>query len=368
MWEAAKAVHSPQTVEVRGWRIEWRPRLGHNPGNKRGDLYIFPPSDASFGWGRPIRSLSALHDVLLLRMNAAQNGGVAWTPPMQGSLVEVRVGVAEEAGESADDNPASWVRAEVRRSEPGLGGSFQTMIRTSDGDEGDTRWCSAWDEDVSWRRIPGQPLMARTRPGKRTRRCGMCAGCVADDCGECSACRDKPKFGGKGTAKQACSRRRCSNPTLPNDAPADNKTALAPKRSKPTPPLTSTKPLPRVHREYFYDDNEGYTKAGSGSLEAGGPGYALSGAALDADLADDDGKGDELAAGNSLDDGVDGLGRQVALAYQQAKQYRKLAAETIQAARALYPLAHAAHAELEKPECFVRPLESLPVPRCSARH
>ena len=33
--------------------------------------------------------------------------------------------------------------------------------------------------------------------------------------GKCSACRDKPKFGGLGTAKQACILRRCAQPVMP---------------------------------------------------------------------------------------------------------------------------------------------------------
>ena len=30
----------------------------------------------------------------------------------------------------------------------------------------------------------------------KTRRCGECEGCNREDCGKCSACKDKPKFGG----------------------------------------------------------------------------------------------------------------------------------------------------------------------------
>ena len=32
---------------------------------------------------------------------------------------------------------------------------------------------------------------------------------AGDDCGHCAHCLDKPKFGGKGTQKQACVMRRC---------------------------------------------------------------------------------------------------------------------------------------------------------------
>ena len=224
VWAAARAATpSRRMAYVNGWRIEWRPRQGA-PVGKRGDLYIFPPNDeAGGGWGRPIRSLSALHDVLLLRMAAKEAGASVWSPPMRGSLVEVRLGAGGEdeevlpAGDEGDE--IVWRRAEVRRVEPGLGGSFQVVVHDAAGepDEEATRWCTAWNECAEWRRIDGQPLFARNRPGKRTRRCGQCAGCVALDCGQCSACLDKPKFGGKGTAKQACSKRRCAKPTMPAD-------------------------------------------------------------------------------------------------------------------------------------------------------
>ena len=230
VWEAAKTVSSVQRlIEVRGWRVEWRPRTGvvgggHGSGAKRGDLYLFPPKDdhgtGSHG-GRPIRSLSALGDVLALRYAAQQAGGSVWTPPVRGSLVEVRLSADEvEAERDASDDDVErlkWRRADVRKVELGLGGSFQVCVHDVAGepDESCMRWCTAWDECTAWRRIPGQPLFARTRPGKRRGRCGECVGCLATDCGRCAACVDKPKFGGRGTAKQACVQRRCTNPTLP---------------------------------------------------------------------------------------------------------------------------------------------------------
>ena len=96
-------------------------------------------------------------------------------------------------------------------------GSFQVVVHDAEGapDERWMRWCSAFNEETEWRRIVGQPQFAQARPGKRSRRCGQCAGCLTQDCGVCSACRDKPKFGGPGTAKQACVKRRCARPTLP---------------------------------------------------------------------------------------------------------------------------------------------------------
>ena len=48
------------------------------------------------------------------------------------------------------------------------------------------------------------------KPPKITKyRCGACDGCMRQECGECGNCRDKKRFGGPGSRKQACSKRRC---------------------------------------------------------------------------------------------------------------------------------------------------------------
>lgn len=39
--------------------------------------------------------------------------------------------------------------------------------------------------------------------------CGKCATCVAEDCGKCIYCLDRPKFGGPFIKKQRCIKRRC---------------------------------------------------------------------------------------------------------------------------------------------------------------
>lgn len=41
-------------------------------------------------------------------------------------------------------------------------------------------------------------------------RCGRCNECLRGECGKCDNCLDKPKFGGRGCRKQACSSRRCA--------------------------------------------------------------------------------------------------------------------------------------------------------------
>ncbi len=47
--------------------------------------------------------------------------------------------------------------------------------------------------------------------GSRKRaRCGNCDGCQqSEDCGACSNCLDKIKFGGPGRKKQCCAKRKC---------------------------------------------------------------------------------------------------------------------------------------------------------------
>ncbi|KAJ8388345.1 hypothetical protein AAFF_G00134990 [Aldrovandia affinis] len=50
------------------------------------------------------------------------------------------------------------------------------------------------------------------RKGRRSRRCGQCPGCqIPDDCGVCTNCLDKPKFGGRNIKKQCCKVRKCQN-------------------------------------------------------------------------------------------------------------------------------------------------------------
>ena len=50
---------------------------------------------------------------------------------------------------------------------------------------------------------PCMPLRARRK------RCGKCKQCLDTDCGTCTHCADKARFGGKGVKKQACLKRRC---------------------------------------------------------------------------------------------------------------------------------------------------------------
>lgn len=48
-----------------------------------------------------------------------------------------------------------------------------------------------------------------SNPGRKVAGCRACTGCLADDCGKCHYCLDKPKFGGGNTLKKKCVTKRC---------------------------------------------------------------------------------------------------------------------------------------------------------------
>jgi len=54
-------------------------------------------------------------------------------------------------------------------------------------------------------------ILIASRRKKARIRCGTCEACMRPDCGGCSQCVQKRKFGGNGTSKQACIHRRCSD-------------------------------------------------------------------------------------------------------------------------------------------------------------
>lgn len=52
--------------------------------------------------------------------------------------------------------------------------------------------------------------------GRRKRQsCGECENCLRDDCGECENCMDKVKFGGRGTKRRKCEKKKCLANELP---------------------------------------------------------------------------------------------------------------------------------------------------------
>ena len=65
------------------------------------------------------------------------------------------------------------------------------------------------DEDGS---VSSHEIVGKKARKRRRRACGVCPGCVREDCGRCSNCRDMVKFGGTGCKKKRCIRRRCTPP------------------------------------------------------------------------------------------------------------------------------------------------------------
>ena len=53
------------------------------------------------------------------------------------------------------------------------------------------------------------PAVVSTK-NRKTVRCRQCEACNHPNCGICGNCLDMPKFGGKGTKKQCCKERRCT--------------------------------------------------------------------------------------------------------------------------------------------------------------
>ena len=64
----------------------------------------------------------------------------------------------------------------------------------------------------------------RRNPRQRVRmsRCGKCIGCNSKNCGKCYKCLDMVKYGGPGTLKQACEKRQCINPQMPDSSPSNS--------------------------------------------------------------------------------------------------------------------------------------------------
>ncbi|GMH68487.1 hypothetical protein TrRE_jg12733, partial [Triparma retinervis] len=80
------------------------------------------------------------------------------------------------------------------------------VFTDSEGDE------DAFDSDDD-EFVDDEPIRRRGGGGGATRmvRCRECNACNSEDCGKCSACKDKVKFGGPGRLKQCCKRRICKN-------------------------------------------------------------------------------------------------------------------------------------------------------------
>ncbi|XP_059812872.1 histone-lysine N-methyltransferase 2A isoform X3 [Hypanus sabinus] len=86
---------------------------------------------------------------------------------------------------------------------------------------------------VAKHKVPQEPVV---RKGRRSRRCGQCPGCqVPDDCGQCTNCLDKPKFGGRNVKKQCCKMRKCQNlQWMPSKVPPPKPVNKVKKKEKKT--------------------------------------------------------------------------------------------------------------------------------------
>ncbi|XP_028249715.1 histone-lysine N-methyltransferase 2B isoform X2 [Parambassis ranga] len=88
-----------------------------------------------------------------------------------------------------------------------------------DDDQGRAQWVVS-QESIQRRRRRGRGKGHKFRRrkilsqyggmGVRSRRCGVCKGClVMEDCAKCMNCLDKPKFGGPNTKRQCCIYKKC---------------------------------------------------------------------------------------------------------------------------------------------------------------
>eukprot|EP01083_Nonionella_stella_P026379 72592_1 len=60
------------------------------------------------------------------------------------------------------------------------------------------------------RKPKSSPAATKKKKGTLVR-CNECDPCLKDDCGDCSSCKDKKKFGGTGELKRSCIHRECEN-------------------------------------------------------------------------------------------------------------------------------------------------------------
>nr|XP_008121074.2 PREDICTED: LOW QUALITY PROTEIN: histone-lysine N-methyltransferase 2A [Anolis carolinensis] len=88
---------------------------------------------------------------------------------------------------------------------------------------------------VTRNKAPQEPPVKK---GRRSRRCGQCPGCqVPEDCGVCTNCLDKPKFGGRNIKKQCCKMRKCQNlQWMPSKAYLQKQAKAAKRKEKRSKP------------------------------------------------------------------------------------------------------------------------------------
>ena len=91
--------------------------------------------------------------------------------------------------------------------------SLNSSNSSLDSSNSSSNYCSSPEEARPVKKFKTDELLklqseyeGNWRQGAKTRRgrCNRCPVCVRPDCGQCTNCLDKPKFGGPGTKKQAC--------------------------------------------------------------------------------------------------------------------------------------------------------------------
>ncbi|XP_075046891.1 LOW QUALITY PROTEIN: histone-lysine N-methyltransferase 2A [Mixophyes fleayi] len=99
-------------------------------------------------------------------------------------------------------------------------------------------------KQITRNKTPQEPPVKK---GRRSRRCGQCPGCqVPEDCGICTNCLDKPKFGGRNIKKQCCKMRKCQNLQWMPSKALLLKQAKAAKKKEKKFKLTDKKDIPVV--------------------------------------------------------------------------------------------------------------------------
>ena len=63
-----------------------------------------------------------------------------------------------------------------------------------------------------WKQKIKQSIPVKTKYRKKS--CKKCSGCLAKNCGVCKSCKDMVRFGGTGTLKQRCQKRKCKKENI----------------------------------------------------------------------------------------------------------------------------------------------------------
>ncbi|XP_058866189.1 histone-lysine N-methyltransferase 2A-like isoform X1 [Acipenser ruthenus] len=117
---------------------------------------------------------------------------------------------------------------------------------------------------VTRHKTPQEPPVKK---GRRSRRCGQCPGCqVPDDCGVCTNCLDKPKFGGRNIKKQCCKVRKCQNlQWMPSKAYLQKQAKAAKKEKKKTTKVQEKKETAHSAKSHSSETNQKLATPSGGS-------------------------------------------------------------------------------------------------------